>query len=52
VQDEKEIIIILTAREKKEPIMEAVSKSHGLSSKAEGIVFSLPAGNIMGIELN
>ncbi|MDR2342947.1 MAG: hypothetical protein LBD86_00265 [Spirochaetaceae bacterium] len=51
VQNEKEIILILTTREKKLPIMEAVGKSHGLSSKAEGIIFSVPAGNITGIEL-
>ncbi|MDR1148080.1 MAG: hypothetical protein LBK66_05555 [Spirochaetaceae bacterium] len=51
VQNEKEIIIILTTREKKEPIMEAVSKSHGQNSKSEGIVFSVPADNITGIEL-
>jgi hypothetical protein len=52
VQNEKEVIIILTTREKKEPIMEAVSKSHGQNSKAEGIVFSVPADNITGIELH
>jgi hypothetical protein len=52
VQNEKEIIIILTTREKKESIMEAVSKSHGQNSKAEGIVFSVPADNITGIELH
>jgi hypothetical protein len=52
VQNEKEVIIILAAREKKESIMEAVSKSHGQNSKAEGIVFSVPADNITGIELH
>ncbi|MDR2659576.1 MAG: hypothetical protein LBC27_06255 [Spirochaetaceae bacterium] len=52
IQNEKEIILILTTREKKEPIMEAVSKSHGLASKAEGIIFSVPAGNIIGIDLH
>lgn len=51
VQDEKEIIIILTKRDKMQPIMEAVSKSFGIASKAEGIVFSLPAENITGITL-
>ncbi|MDR3355687.1 MAG: hypothetical protein LBO04_00655 [Spirochaetaceae bacterium] len=51
VQNEKEIILILTTREKMTPIMEAVGKSHGLSSKAEGIIFSVPAGNITGIDL-
>ncbi|GMO15736.1 MAG: hypothetical protein LBG79_04160 [Spirochaetaceae bacterium] len=51
VQDEKEIIIILSKREKMQPIMEAVSESFGITSKAEGIVFSLPAENITGITL-
>jgi hypothetical protein len=51
IQNEKEIILILTTREKKVPIMEAVGKSHGISSKAEGIIFSVPAGNIIGIDL-
>ncbi|MDR3302248.1 MAG: hypothetical protein LBT01_06935 [Spirochaetaceae bacterium] len=51
VQDEKEIVLILSTREKMKPIMETVSKSFGISSKAEGIVFSLPADNITGIDL-
>ena len=51
IQNEKEIILILTTREKKAPIMEAVGKSHGISAKAEGIIFSVPAGNIIGIDL-
>jgi nitrogen regulatory protein PII len=51
VQDEKEIIIILSKREKMLPIMEAVSKSFGVAAKAQGIIFSLPAENITGITL-
>jgi nitrogen regulatory protein PII len=49
VQDEKEIIIILTSREKKVPIMQAVSQTCGMASKAEGIVFSLPVDTVMGL---
>jgi nitrogen regulatory protein PII len=49
VQDEKEIIIILTKREKKTPIMQAVSQAYGIASKAEGIVFSLPVDQVMGL---
>jgi nitrogen regulatory protein PII len=49
VQDEKEIVIILTSREKKVPIMQAVCEAHGLDSKAEGIVFSLPVDQVMGL---
>jgi nitrogen regulatory protein PII len=51
VQDEKEIIIILSSREKKAPIMQAISQSHGITTKAEGIVFSLPVDNITGLDL-
>jgi hypothetical protein len=49
VQDEKEIVIILTSREKKVPIMQAVSQSCGITSKAEGIVFSLPVDAVEGL---
>jgi nitrogen regulatory protein PII len=49
VQDEKEMIIILTTREKKIPIMQAVCEAHGLNSDAKGIVFSLPVENVLGL---
>jgi len=48
VQDEKEIILILTTHEKKVAIMKAVSEAHGLNSKAHGIVFSVPVENVIG----
>ncbi|MDR2784170.1 MAG: hypothetical protein LBB48_10105 [Treponema sp.] len=49
IQDEKEIIIMLTDREKSLGIMQAVSAAYGASSKAEGIVFSLPADQVMSL---
>ena len=52
VQEEKEIILILTGREKKVPIMQAVSQNFGLTSKARSIVFSLPAEDITGLDLD
>ena len=51
VQDEKEIILILTARDKKAAIMRAVCEAHGLNSKAQGIVFSLPVDYVIGLSL-
>ncbi|MDR1095898.1 MAG: hypothetical protein LBL31_05870 [Spirochaetaceae bacterium] len=51
VQNEKEIIMVLSTREKKNAIMSAVSEKFGAQSEAEGIVFSVPADNITGIEL-
>lgn len=49
VQDEKEMIIILTNRENKVGIMRAVCEAHGLNTKAQGIVFSLPVDSVMGL---
>jgi hypothetical protein len=50
VQEEKEIIIILTLKDKKAPIMQAVSQAFGITSKAAGIVFSVPVDNVTGID--
>jgi len=49
VQDEKEIILILTSREKKVPIMRAVCEAHGLNTEAQAIVFSLPVDSVLGL---
>lgn len=49
IQDEKEIILMLTDREKSVGIMQAVSAAYGASSKAEGIVFSLPVDQVMSL---
>jgi hypothetical protein len=51
VQDEKEIIVILSSREKKTPIMQAISQAYGITTKAEGVVLSLPVDNITGLDL-
>jgi hypothetical protein len=49
VQEEREIIIILTSREKKAPIMQAVSQAYGITTKAGGIVFSIPVDHLIGL---
>ena len=49
VQDEKEIILILTSQEKKVPIMRAVCEAHGLNTNAQSIVFSLPVDDVLGL---
>jgi hypothetical protein len=51
VQEEKEIVFVLTSRDKKLSIMEAVSRSCGITTKAEGLIFSLPVENVMGLNL-
>ena len=52
VQDEKEIVIILTSREKKVPIMRAICEAHGMNSKSQGIVFSLPVDDVLGLSFD
>ena len=52
VQEEKEIVLVLASRENKLPIMEAVSSSFGITSKAEGLIFSLPVDSVMGLSFD
>jgi len=49
VQDEKELIFILTSRENKVPLMKAICEAHGLNTGAQGIIFALPVDNVMGL---
>ncbi|MDR1047161.1 MAG: hypothetical protein LBL64_05255 [Treponema sp.] len=49
VQEEREIVLMLSSREKKAPIMQAVSNAYGITSKAGGIIFSLPVDRVMGL---
>ena len=46
VQSEKEVILMLVDREKKLSIMQVLSQTYGLKSKANGIVFSLPVDEV------
>jgi hypothetical protein len=52
VQDEKEIVLILSSREKKVAIMQAVSEACGIATGAGGIVFSLPVDQVMGMSFD
>ena len=49
VQEEKEIVLIVTQKENKTAIMKEISKNCGLNTKAQGIVFSLPVDEVMGV---
>jgi nitrogen regulatory protein PII len=49
VQNERELILILTKREKKIDIMKAVSEAHGLNTEAQGLIFSLPVDDMLGL---
>ena len=48
VQPEKELILIVTSKEKKSTIMKAVTDNHGFSSDAKSLCFSLPVSEIVG----
>lgn len=49
VQDEKEIVLILSDSDIKVPIMSAISEKCGMQSEAKGIVMSLPIDAVMGL---
>ncbi|WP_010263460.1 P-II family nitrogen regulator [Treponema primitia] len=49
VQDEKEIIFILADKNTVVPIMDAVKTDFGASSKAAGVIFSLPVDQVMSL---
>jgi hypothetical protein len=48
-QLEKDIVAILAAREQKNEIMRAITKSCGLNTEARGFIFSLPVDEIEGL---
>jgi nitrogen regulatory protein PII len=49
VQAEKEIIFILADKDTAVPIMNAVNPDFGVSSKAAGVIFSLPVDQVMSL---
>ena len=49
LQPEKEVVLILAKNEDRNAIMTAIAKAAGLSSEGQGLVFSLPAGDVMGV---
>lgn len=48
-QQETEILMILTKREGKLPIMRAIQETAGLKTDAGGVLFSLPVDNLIGV---
>ena len=49
MQEEKEIVLILSDTDKKVEIMSAISEKCGMRSEAKGIVLSLPIDAVMGL---
>ena len=49
VQEEREIILILAPQDKKALILKAIGEAHGLDSKAQGLMFSMPVDRVMSL---
>ncbi len=49
IQPEKEIVMILVPKTIRDDVMHALYKSAGIGTDAMGIVFSMPADNVIGI---
>lgn len=50
IQDEREIIAIVTTRENKSNIMHAIGEKFGMKSDAHGLMISLPVDSIEGVD--
>ena len=49
IQEEKEMVLIVTKTEDKLPIMQAIGESCGMRSEAKGIVLSMPIDMVIGL---
>lgn len=49
ITPEKQIVLILVPKEIKNAVLEAIYKNAGLHSKGQGIVFSLPTTDVLGL---
>lgn len=49
IHPEKEIVLILVAQEIKDSILHAIYKSIGLNTEGQGIAFSLPVDDVVGL---
>ena len=49
VEEEKEIVIILAVKEKRDAILNALYEDVGLNSAGQGIAFSLPVDGVVGL---
>lgn len=49
IEPEKEMVLILTERGNRNPIMESIGTEAGLSKEGMGICFSLPVDSVAGI---
>lgn len=52
IQPEKEIVMILAKTDIKDDILHAIYKNVGLNTPAQGIAFSLPVEDVVGLTTN
>lgn len=50
IQEEREIVLILSKKDQKKAIMEAISESCGAKTDAHGVVISLPVDEVAGLK--
>lgn len=50
LQEEQELLVIVTTREKKREILTALHRNHGPKTPAQGIVLSVPVESAVGLE--
>lgn len=51
IQPEKDIIMIIVDDNTKTPIMQAISKFHGVGTKSHTVTISLPVDDVVGLDL-
>lgn len=51
IQPEKDIIMIIVDDTTKTPIMQSISKYHGIGTKSHTVTISLPVDDIIGLDL-
>ena len=49
IQEEKEMLFIVTPKENKLTIMQSIGEKFGIHSEAKGIVLSLPIDSVIGM---
>ena len=49
LRPEKEIVAILTPRDRRQAILEAVNRAAGAATESHGVLFSLPVEHVMGL---
>lgn len=50
MQEERDFVMMVVPREKKGAIMSAITSACGLSTKAHGVIVSLPVDDVIGLE--